>query len=140
MANLTSNRGLISMKFTKTTWIVIGLILLVAALGISAKLLPFAKGTWICNHLSGLFYVTELCLILYLFFPDHSSGVLGLGAFFITALLEILQLWHPAFLEWVRSSFIGRSILGSTFNWMDYPYYVGGAVLGVVILELVRKK
>lgn len=116
------------------------LIIVVAALGIAAKLLPFAEGTWISYGVSGLFYVTELCLILYLIFPDHSSVVLALAAFLITSLLEILQLWNPDFLEWVRSSFVGRSILGSTFSWLDYPYYLGGAVLGIILLNLVRRK
>ena len=128
------------MQYFTSNWKVILLIIVVAALGIAAKLLPFAEGTWISHGVSGLFYVTELCLILYLIFPDHSSVVLALAAFLITSLLEILQLWNPDFLEWVRSSFVGRSILGSTFSWLDYPYYLGGAVLGVILLNLVRRK
>ena len=128
------------MQYFTSNWKVILLIIVVAALGIAAKLLPFAEGTWISYGVSGLFYVTELCLILYLIFPDHSSVVLALAAFLITSLLEILQLWNPDFLEWVRSSFVGRSILGSTFSWLDYPYYLGGAVLGIILLNLVRRK
>src|SRR6056297_1578189 len=140
MANLIFDLNCFYMQKDNTTWKVILLIIVVGALGIGAKLLPFAEGTWISHNLSGLFYVTELCLILYLIFPDHSSVVLALAAFLITSLLEILQLWNPDFLEWVRSSFVGRSILGSTFSWLDYPYYLGGAILGVILLNLVRRK
>src|SRR6056297_2709085 len=141
MANLIFDLNRISMqKIHPTTWKVIILIFIVGALGITAKLVPFAEGTWISHNLSGLFYVTELCLILYLIFPDHSSVVLALAGFLITSLLEIMQLWNPDFLEWVRSSFVGRSILGSTFSWLDYPYYLGGAILGVILLNLVRRK
>ena len=140
MANLIFDFKRIFLQKMNTTWKVVILIIVIGALGIAAKLVPFAEGTWISHSLSGLFYVTELCLILYLIFPSHSSVVLALAAFLITSLLEILQLWNPDFLEWVRSSFVGRSILGSTFSWLDYPYYLGGAVLGVLLLNLVRRK
>ena len=121
----------------KATWITVLFIVGVAILGFLAKLLPVFEGTWIANNLAGLFYVTELCLVLYLIFPDHSSVVLAIGAFLITGILELLQLWNPDFLEVIRSNFIGRTILGSSFSWLDYPYYVGGAILGTLLLQLL---
>jgi hypothetical protein len=37
-----------------------------------------------------------------------------------TCLLEFLQLWHPPLLEAVRSTFIGRTVLGTSFTWNVY--------------------
>ena len=125
------------MFIRKTTWITVLFIIGVAILGFFAKLLPVFEGTWIANNLAGLFYVTEICLILSLIFPDHSSVVLAVGAFLITAILELLQLWNPDFLELIRSNFIGRTILGSSFSWLDFPHYVGGAFLGALLLQLL---
>lgn len=117
------------------TLILIGVI---TALGVLAKLVPHGE-TWISNQLAGLFYVTELSLVLYLFFPEHFIVLLALAAFLLTSLVEFMQLWHPTFLEPVRSSFLGHTIIGSTFSWLDFPWYIGGAVLGWLLLEWVRK-
>ena len=48
-------------------------------------------------------------------------------------LLEVLQLWHPPFLEALRGHFLGRTVLGTTFSWSDFPHYVAGAVLGLML-------
>ncbi|MGM0530678.1 MAG: DUF2809 domain-containing protein [Bacteroidota bacterium] len=115
------------------------LIVIITALGFSAKLVPHGEASWISNQLAGLFYVTELSLILYLFFPEHFIILLVIAAFLLTSLVEFMQLWHPTFLEPVRSSFLGHTIIGSTFSWLDFPWYVGGAVLGWLLLKWVRK-
>jgi hypothetical protein len=115
------------------------LIVIITALGFSAKLVPHGEATWLSNQLAGLFYVTELSLILYLFFPEHFIILLVIAAFLLTSMVEFMQLWHPAFLEPIRSSFLGHTIIGSTFSWLDFPWYVGGAVLGWLLLRWVRK-
>lgn len=116
------------------------LIVLVAALGVLSKILPGGEGSWISNHLAGAFYVVELALILQLIFPDHLSFVLVLAAFLGTSLVEFLQNWHPAFLEPIRNSFLGHTILGSTFSWLDFPWYVAGAFIGWLLLQWVRPR
>ncbi|MBS3770339.1 MAG: DUF2809 domain-containing protein [Bacteroidales bacterium] len=115
------------------------LIVIITALGFSAKLVPHGEATWLSNQLAGLFYVTELSLILYLFFPEHFIILLVIAAFLLTSLVEFMQLWHPAFLEPIRSSFLGHTIIGSTFSWLDFPWYVGGAVLGWLLLKWIKK-
>ncbi len=47
-----------------------------------------------------------------------------------TCALECLQLWHPPFLESLRSHFIGQTILGTTFAGADFPYYFLGCWIG----------
>lgn len=116
------------------------LIILVAALGVLAKLYPTEEAMWVCNHLAGTFYVVELALILHLIFPDHMAFLLAMAAFLITSLVEFLQIWHPGFLESFRASFIGHTILGSTFSWLDFPWYLGGALIGWGLLQWVRPR
>jgi len=53
------------------------------------------------------------------------------GVFYeMTCLLEFLQLWHPPLLECVRSTWIGRTALGTSFTWLDFPYYLVGCGIG----------
>lgn len=115
------------------------LIIIVAALGVLSKILP-AQDSWVSNHLAGVFYVVELALILSLIFPDHLSFVLVLVAFLFTSLVEFLQNWHPDFLEPIRASFLGHTILGSTFCWLDFPWYLAGAFIGWLLLQWIRPR
>jgi len=124
----------------KSTLTTIVLILVVAALGVLSKILPSSPESWVSNHLAGAFYVVELTLILYLIFPDHLSAVLVLAAFLLTSLVEFLQNWHPDFLEPVRASFVGHTILGSTFSWLDFPWYVAGAFIGWLLLQWIKPR
>ena len=41
--------------------------------------------------------------------------------FVVTCVLDVLQLWHPMFLENVRATFLGNAILGTTFVLWDFP-------------------
>ena len=123
----------------KAFWITLLFIILVAALGFASKLLPAFESTWVANHLAGLFYVTEITLVLFLVFPDHEAFVLALAAFLLTSVLELLQLWNPEFLAFIRSSFWGQTILGSSFNWYDYPFYLLGSGLGWLLLQLLKR-
>jgi hypothetical protein len=52
------------------------------------------------------------------------------AVFAVTCALEVLQLWHPAPLEAVRGTFLGRTLLGTTFVWWDFPHYALGCALG----------
>jgi len=50
--------------------------------------------------------------------------------FIITCKLEFLKMWHPSFLEFLKSYFVGRALLGNSFNWFDFPYYIIGCGIG----------
>ena len=54
-----------------------------------------------------------------------------------TSIIEILQLFHPPWLVAIRSTFLGRCVLGNSFSWMDFPAYVIGCAIGVYILRSI---
>jgi hypothetical protein len=56
----------------------------------------------------------------------------------ITCALEFAQLWHPVWLERIRRTFLGRVLLGTTFDWTDFPSYVAGALFGWIVLSLLQ--
>jgi hypothetical protein len=65
-----------------------------------------------------------------LIWPRLAPGWVALGVLVATCLLEVLQLWQPAWLQAVRATLPGRLVLGSTFSPSDFWYYLIGAGLG----------
>lgn len=94
---------------------------------------PFAD--WINNDLVGIWYVMAWCLGLAFVAPAFPAWKNALTVFVVTSLLEVLQLssWYP--LEWARGFVIGRILLGTTFVWSDFIYYILGALLAGFLLQ-----
>jgi hypothetical protein len=105
------------------------LLLLIIPLGFATKIYAGPGSGWIANCLGGTFYVVFWVLVLLALFPTLSAGKVAVGVLAGTIVLEFLQLWHPPLLESLRSSFLGRTILGTTFSWIDIPFYILGAGL-----------
>jgi len=74
---------------------------------------------------------------LSLVLPRVGSWKLASGVLSATCALEFLQLWHPPFLEAARSTFLGAVLLGTTFDWTDFPYYFVGSGMGYLWLRLL---
>ena len=114
-------------------------ILIITPLGFYSK---FYKGLfefWVNNSLCGVFYEIFWCLIVFLFFQKIKPKMIALLIFLITCLVEFSQLWHPHFLEVIRNTFIGRTILGTSFVWTDFLYYLIGCFLGLLWINLIKK-
>jgi hypothetical protein len=94
---------------------------------------------WVHDSLGGVFYEIFWCLVLALVLPRWKASTIGALVLAATCILEFLQLWHPPLLEWPRSFFIGRTILGSYFDWWDFPYYFAGSALGWAWLRLIAR-
>ena len=105
-------------------------ILIVVPVGFSSKFYRGPASEWVNNSLGGTFYVIFWCLVVFFFAPYWQPHRIAAGVLAATCTLEFLQLWHPPFLEMMRSHFLGRTILGSSFDWMDFPYYFLGAAVG----------
>lgn len=114
-------------------------IILIIPLGFFTKLYSGPAQVWINNSLGGMLYEIFWCLLLYFLFPKSKIGFLAMVVLLSTCLLEFLQLWHPSFLEYLRRNFIGRTILGNTFNLMDFPYYFAGSFLGYFVLRFISR-
>ena len=105
-------------------------LLIIIPIGFLTKFYAGPAEVWVNNSLGGLFYEIFWCLVIAFIFVKAKPIKIAIWVFIVTSMLEILQLWHPAFLEVVRNNFIGRTILGNSFNWMDFPYYFAGSLAG----------
>jgi hypothetical protein len=108
---------------------------LITPLGFYTKIYQGPGAPWVHEHLGGVLYVVFWCLVLVLVFRKTQPWKIAPGVLLVTCGLEFLQLWHPLFLEYLRSYYIGRTILGTTFDWYDFPYYFAGWIIGWLWLK-----
>ena len=92
---------------------------------------------WLRDRSGGAAYVMFWILAVAALKPSVSALRVAVIVFAATCGLEFLQLWHPAWLEAMRRTFLGRVILGTTFDWADFPPYAVGAVLGWITLRFL---
>ncbi|MCF8297984.1 MAG: DUF2809 domain-containing protein [Saprospiraceae bacterium] len=89
--------------------------------------------------MGGVFYEIFWCLLIYIFFIKSKPIKIVIIVLLITCGLEFLPLWHPPFLENLRSNFIGQTVLGNSFNKTDFIYYFAGSLIGWLWMSLINK-
>ncbi len=132
MPNIFSNIS------TKQKWALI-LLLLITPIGFYTKIYSGPAAQWVNASLGGVLYEIFWCLLVFLFFVKAKAWVIATSVFIITCFLEVLQLWRPEFLEIVRSYFIGRTLLGTSFNLYDFIYYFIGSFIGYFVIIHLQK-
>lgn len=120
----SSNRWSIG-QYTHT---IISIALIVPA-GFYSKFYSGPASNWVNNYFGGILYVVFWCLVVFICTKLRRPWRVAAGVFLATSILEILQLWHPLFLETIRSTFIGATLLGTTFAWLDFPHYAAGSII-----------
>jgi len=95
---------------------------------------------WVHDSLGGAFYEIFWCLVIALVASRWPALRIASVVLVSTCILEFLQLWHPPLLEWMRSFFIGRTILGSYFDLGDFPYYFLGSGIGYLWLRAITPR
>jgi hypothetical protein len=113
---------------------------LVTPLGFLFKLYAGPGHRWLNNSVAGVLYEVFWCLVLFFIWPRRRYATwLAVLVLAITSLLEVLQLWHPMLLEQVRATFLGQALIGTTFSWGDFPYYVLGCALGWLWMQALSR-
>jgi hypothetical protein len=132
MPNIFSNIS------TKQKWSLI-LLLLITPIGFYTKIYSGPAAQWVNDSLGGVFYEIFWCILFFLLIVKAKAWVIATSVFIVTSFLELLQLWHPEFLEFIRSYFIGRTVFGTSFNLYDFIYYFIGSGIGYLILTHFQK-
>lgn len=114
-----------------------------ALLSLLTMLLGLASRRW-GNELPGwvTLYAGDALWALLVFwlirggFPRWRLGRAGIAAASFALLIELSQLWQPAWLHALRHTTLGALVLGQGFRWSDLLCY-GVGVIGGVGLELL---
>jgi hypothetical protein len=113
-------------------------IIAVVPLGFVLKYYHGPANQWPNLYGAAVMYELFWCLCAYFVFPDRKHiVVIAFLVFTGTCILETMQIWHPPMLELIRSYRIGVWLIGNGFDWMDFPHYVLGSVLGWGIMRVV---
>jgi len=117
-------------SLSKKTPIILSLLIVTSA-GFLFKFYSGPAKHWFNNYFAGVLYEIFWCLVLLFFWPNKKYITrIAIEVFSFTSLLEILQLWHPWILQQIRFTFIGRTLIGTTFSWWDFPHYILGCIIG----------
>lgn len=127
------------MLLNKQQLAVIFSLIVITPIGFLTKAYHGIAAHWVNDSFSGLLYVIFWCLVVYFLLPNASPKKIAFWVFIVTDLLEIAQLWHPPFLEYLRSFYLGKVLLGTTFTWSDFLYYAAGALIGYGWLRRIQK-
>jgi Protein of unknown function (DUF2809) len=119
---------------------IITYLIIIIPIGFYLKFYSGPASQWVNDSLCGVFYEIFWCLVFLLFFPKAQPWIITILVLVGTCVLEFMQLWHPPFLELLRSFIIGRTILGTTFVWSDFLYYFIGCGIGWTMMLFLQKK
>lgn len=115
-------------------------IALIVPLGFLTKFYSGPASSWVNNSLGGILYVIFWSLLFSVLFTRTGPWKVALMVTGATFVLEFLQLWHPVFLENIRSTFLGAAFLGNTFVITDLFYYLVGLVVSGLLIGFLRKR
>ncbi|MEA2103440.1 MAG: DUF2809 domain-containing protein [Candidatus Cloacimonadota bacterium] len=114
-------------------------LIIVTPLGFATKFYNGIFAEWVNNSLGGVFYEIFWCLIFLFIFVRLKPILISIFVFLITSVLEFTQLFSNPFLNVIRSNFIGRTIIGSSFVWSDFVYYFFGCTIAYFWIILFLK-
>ena len=111
----------------------LALLISIAAIAPLGLMMKFYRGLgqeWLNNSFGGVPYEIFWILLVLFIWPQISAVWASVAVCIATCLLEFLQLWQPPFLQAIRTTLIGRLVLGNTFQWSDFSYYFIGSFFG----------
>jgi hypothetical protein len=95
---------------------------------------------WVRYYFSGAVYVVAWSLLFFLLWPGRPNAIrIPIAVFIATCILEFLQLWKPDFLQAFRSTLVGAALMGTCFVWLQFPFYVLGTLVSIIMLGLLAK-
>lgn len=114
---------------------------IITPLGFLCKFYRGPGFIWFNDYGGGIFYELFWCFVFFLIWPRKNATLrICTGVFIGTTILEFLQLLsHPA-LEHIRSGFIGRTLIGSSFSLWDIPHYLVGCIIGLGWLRAISRQ
>ena len=112
--------------------IYIPIVLFIIAIGIPSRLYSQHFPNWYVTY-AGDFLWSMLVYFLFANIFQLSTKIAFLSSLVFAYTIEVSQLFHPAWLESIRSIKVFALILGHGFLWSDILAYTLGITLSVVI-------
>ena len=127
------------MSLSQRKWTILALIV-ITPIGFYTKFYSGPASVWVNHSFSGILYVIFWSLVIFLIVLNANPLKIVAAVLFFTCVLEFLQLWNPPFLRLLRSYFLGRTILGTSFSWSDLVHYSIGSFLSLMLLKFLAQR
>ena len=115
--------------------------MIVTPLGFGFKFYAGPGRWWFNNYGAGVLYEVFWILVVFLFVARKQYvKKIPVWVFVVTCALEVLQLWNPWVLQEIRSYFLGKVLIGTSFVWLDFPHYAMGCILGWMLIEWIVRR
>lgn len=114
----------------------ISLVVLLALIpiGISTKFYYGPERDWVHDYAGDIIYTMFFFFLFHLIWNRTNTIILAGAAFGFSTVVEFTQLIDTNFLKVIRSTFLGRTLVGTGFTTTDILYYLLGSVLGWIML------
>ena len=113
-------------------------LLIITPIGFLSKSYNGLAHEWVNDFGGDILYEVFWCLFLFLLIPRRKTvSQAPWWVFGVTGVLEFLQLWKNPYLQAIRATFIGKTLLGTTFVWWDFPHYAVGCLIGWLVLQQI---
>ncbi len=109
----------------------IKILLILVPLGFSTKFYSGPGQNWIGNYAGDIFYPMFWFFLVLFFWPQISPLKLASAVFLFSTAIEFTQLLSNPMLTKIRSTFIGRTLIGTGFAPLDILYYLIGCALAL---------
>lgn len=117
---------------------IIFVLLLLIPLGLSTKFYQGPGWLWVQLYAGDIFYPMFWFFLVMLIFPRSNTVLVSFLVFLSSTIVEFSQLLHGPVLIYLRQSFLGRVLVGTSFVWWDILYYFIGCVLALFLYDALN--
>lgn len=111
----------------------LAVLVVITPLGFATKFYGGPGAAWVNSYAGDIFYPIFWYFLFFFLCPNSRKWPVAAGVFWFSTAVEFTQLLDNGVLSWMRSSFIGRTLVGTGFVWADIFYYLVGSVLAITL-------
>ena len=115
------------------------LYLIVVPIGYATRKLPQLFHPFIAEFGGDTLWAAMFVFLFRAIWSKTALWKLVLYTYLFTVAIEISQLYHAPWIDRLRSSFLGKMLLGSGFLWSDLACYLTGVVFAWLVATFVDK-
>lgn len=108
--------------------------------GLLSRKLTVLTESWVHLYIGDVLWALMVFFITAFLFSKTRSLLIALLALIFSFSIEFNQLYHAAWIDFIRSNSLGGLILGFGFLWSDLICYAVGITTGLLIDFLYLKK
>ena len=128
------------MKSSRPIGIYLLTMALLIGLGLPSRIIPKSLPSWYVQYFGDYLWAMLIFFGIGLVRPRWVTLKVFTAAILFTYVIEFSQLFHPPWLEYLRSIKICALVLGYGFLWSDLVAYTLGITTGVVIEWLILRR